>query len=47
MGLFAAGANATADTYISSSATTTNFGTGTAINIGNGNTALIQFVAGQ
>jgi len=43
VGLFAAGANATADTYISSSASTSNFGTSTTINIGNGNTALIQF----
>jgi len=39
----AAGANASADTYISSSAPASNFGTATAVNVGGGNTGLIQF----
>jgi Collagen triple helix repeat (20 copies) len=42
-GAWAAGANATADTYISSTSPASNFGTATAINIGGGNTGLIQF----
>jgi hypothetical protein len=40
---WAAGANATADTYISASSPAVNFGTAAAVNIGNGNTGLIQF----
>src|SRR3954470_8596156 len=39
----AAGANAAADTYISTSQPQANFGTATAINVGGGNTGLIQF----
>src|SRR4051794_25761339 len=42
-GLFAAGANTSADTYISSTVTSSNFGTATAVNVGGGNSALIQF----
>src|SRR5450631_3174558 len=42
-GAWAAGANTIADTYVSSTAPASNFGTATAINIGGGNTALIQF----
>ncbi|MCU1234379.1 MAG: hypothetical protein JWP63_2346 [Candidatus Solibacter sp.] len=40
---WAAGANASADTYVSSTSPASNFGTATAINIGGGNTGLIQF----
>ena len=43
VGAWAAGANANADTYISSTAPASNFGTATTINIGSGNTGLIQF----
>ena len=43
VGAWAAGANTSADTYISSTVPGSNFGTATAINIGGGNTALIQF----
>jgi Collagen triple helix repeat (20 copies) len=43
VGAWAAGANASADTYVSSTAPASNFGTATAINVGGGNTALIQF----
>jgi hypothetical protein len=43
VGAWAAGANASADTYVSSAAPASNFGTATAINIGGGNTGLIQF----
>ena len=42
-GAWAAGANASADTYVSSATPSSNFGTATAINIGGGNTGLIQF----
>src|SRR5215469_10615356 len=42
-GLLAAGVNTSADTYVSSSSPTANFGTATAVNIGGGNTGLIQF----
>jgi Collagen triple helix repeat (20 copies) len=43
IGAWAAGANASADTYVSSISPASNFGTATAINVGGGNTALIQF----
>src|SRR4051794_38322106 len=43
---WAAGANAIADTYVSSTSPATNFGTATAITIGGGNTGLIQFDLG-
>src|SRR5215467_4080123 len=39
----AAGTNTSADTYISSSSAGSNFGAATSVNIGGGNTALIQF----
>ena len=42
----AAGANANADTYISSTSSGSNFGTATAANIGGGNTTLLQFDLG-
>jgi Collagen triple helix repeat (20 copies) len=47
VGAWAQGANASADTYISSVSPGSNYGTGTAINIGGGNTALIQFDLSQ
>ena len=47
VGAWAQGANASADTYISSVSPGSNYGTGTAINIGGGNTGLIQFDLSQ
>src|SRR5215813_6898929 len=47
IGLLAAGANANADSYISSSSTGSNFGNAAAVNIGAGNTGLIQFDLSQ
>ena len=44
---WAAGANAAADTYVSSTGPASNFGTATAINIGGGNAGLIQFDLSQ
>jgi len=41
--LQAAGANAVGDTYVSSTSSGSNFGTGTAVNIGAGNVGLLQF----
>ena len=41
-GAFAAGANAVADTYISTTLPSSNYGTATSINVGGGNSALIQ-----
>jgi Collagen triple helix repeat (20 copies) len=43
MSSWAAGANANSDTYVSSSSAANNFGTAAAVNVGNGNTGLIQF----
>lgn len=43
LGAWATGANATADTYLSSASPSNNFGATTVINVGGGNTALIQF----
>ena len=40
---YAAGANAAGDTYVSATSTGVNFGTAAAVNVGNGNTGLIQF----
>jgi collagen type I alpha len=42
-GTWAAGANTTADTYVSSTQAASNFGTAAAVNIGAGNTGLLQF----
>jgi hypothetical protein len=42
-GAWAAGANAIADTYVSSTSPASNFGTATTISVGGGNTGLIQF----
>src|SRR4051794_5570244 len=42
-GAFAAGANANADTYVSSTSPASNFGTATSVNVGVGSNALIQF----
>ena len=39
----AAGANASADTYVNSGSPGTNYGSATAVNVGGGNTGLIQF----
>jgi len=47
IGLWAAGANTIADTYISSSSPGSNFGTGASVNIGGGNSGLIQFDLSQ
>jgi hypothetical protein len=43
IGAWAAGANTVADTYVSTTQSSGNFGNATAVNIGGGNTALIQF----
>jgi hypothetical protein len=44
--IWAAGANAIADTYVASSAASGNFGSAAGINIGGGSTGLIQFDLG-
>ncbi|MCU1236668.1 MAG: hypothetical protein JWP63_4635 [Candidatus Solibacter sp.] len=46
-GVWAAGANTNADTYVSSTSPAANFGTATAINIGGGNTGLLNFDLSQ
>src|SRR6266478_23597 len=46
-GAWSAGANASADTYVSSTSAATNFGNATSMSIGAGNTGLIQFDLSQ
>jgi hypothetical protein len=44
--VLASGANADADTYLTTSAASRNFGSAARVNIGGGNTGLIQFDLG-